>query len=208
MEVEAGRYPAKKRGRCTRLLLLLISTLMMLVGFAIFGLGVYLYVADSDIIAGVNLIALVLAIGFLLFLFGSIGFCGSYGRSMCCLCLYSVLMFLIIAGEIALVIMITMKMFDVDEFLEERWSELDNDSRITVQDNFDCCGYPDFNEAIGSPCPTLEDDIGCREGLEDYITDILLYIKIAGGVVAFFEILIFVLGCCLVNSIRKDKKEY
>lgn len=180
---------------------------MMLVGFAIFGLGVYLYITESDIIAGVNLIALVLAIGFILFLLGSIGFCGSYGRSTSCLCTYSGLMFLIIAGEIALVIMITMKMFDVDQFLEQRWSELDNESRVTVQDNFKCCGYPDFEEEIGFPCPTLTDSIGCREGLEDYITNLLLEIEIACGVAAFFEILIFILGCCLIRSIRKDKKE-
>jgi len=188
----------------------LITALMMLLGLAIFGLGVYLYIVDSDIIAGVNVIGGILGAGFLLFLLGSIGCCGAYKKSTCWLCCYTWILFLLIAGQIAGVIMTTQKMFDIDGFLEERWLELDNDSRVTIQDRFECCGYPEFEDDIGEPCPTLDDPItiGCREKLEDVVTKILMEIYIVVSVLGFLEILMLILGCYLIRSIRKDSAVY
>jgi len=207
MEIHSGSRPYRQKGRCTRAIMLLISSLMMISGFAIFGFGIFLYIANSELIAGVNLIGTLLALGFLIFVIASLGFCGAKKRSTICLCMYSCIVFLFIAGEIAVVIVVGAKVIDIDAFLEDRWGELDNDSRVTLQDTFYCCGYPDYEDDIGEPCPsTLEEDIGCKEGFEVAINNFLIEIGVACGLVAFLQIIMLVFGCCLLCTVRKDKK--
>jgi len=205
MNVHSASYTEPEpKGRCIRATMLLISALTMFVGFAIFVFGVYLYISKSEIIAGVNLLGLLLSIGFFVFLLASLGFCGAYKRSIVWLCFYSCVVLLLIIGEIALIIIVTTKALDVDAFLEDRWAELDNDSKVTVQERFECCGYPTYNEDSGVPCPPLVEAVGCMEGLENNINEFMLECAIAAGVAGFLEITMFVLGCCLVRAVNKE----
>lgn len=202
--VYSGEYTEPK-GRCVRAIMLFFSTLTMIVGVAIFGFAVYLYISKSDIISGVYLIGLMLSIGFFIFLIASLGFCGAYQRSLFWLYCYSFVVLLLIIAEITLVIIVTTNVIDLDTFVEDRWADLDNDSRVTVQDRFHCCGYPGYNEDIGIPCPTLDEALGCSEALEDYIDEFMLECAIVAGCVAFLEIMMFTLGCCLSRVVRKQR---
>merc|ERR1719320_675142 len=120
--------------------MLLLSGLTMVVGLLIFSFGVVLYISKSELIAGIQMIGLVLSIGFVVFLIASLGFCSAYKRSTVWLGLYSCLVIILIMAEISLAVILFTDVFDVDAFLEDMWAELDNDSKVTIQASFKCCG--------------------------------------------------------------------
>lgn len=214
MEIEANEAP--KDRKCVRRTMLIISGLMMLVGFAIFVFGVYLYVAGSEILAGTTLLGILLALGFIIFIIAAMGFCGAFKRSPCWLCLYSTVLFLLIAAQIALVVVVLLDQVDIDKFLDDRWGDLDNESKNSFQDNFDCCGYPGFKEDPGDECPAMEDMCtdpldestcdGCKKALEDQLKDRLLEIQIAGGVALFVELAMLIMSYCLLATERKQER--
>jgi len=203
MEVQSAGPPRRSGGNKFRAVMLFLSGLTMLMGLTIFVFGIYIYISKSGLVAGVNLILTVLGVGFLIFLFASFGFCGAYKRSKFWLFLYTCVVLLCIIGEVAVVIMVAVDAFDVDGFLEDRWYELDNDSRVTIQDYFDCCGYPGFYDNIGESCPVSATE-GCKVAFEDYVNEVLVVIAIVCGVAVLLQILMVTLGCCLIGSITLE----
>jgi len=207
MGVQSEAYPSpSSEGKYLRIIMLIISSLMMLIGFVIMSFGVFLYISKWDLIAGVVLLGSIISIGFLIFLISSLGFCGAYNRSKVSLFLYCCLVLLIALGQITFLSMIEAKTINVYKFLGYRWLEMDNDSRLTIQDNFDCCGWYEYGKDSAYPCPN-DVYMGCREKIEKNVDDFMLEIQLAAGIAIVLEIVIYVLGCCLLRKLPGKSNE-
>jgi len=205
----AADYDAKSinEHNCMRRSMIGISALTMFLGFGIFIFGVVLYISSKEWIDGTTLLAILLALGFVIFIIAAVGFCGAYKRSSCWLCLYSVIVFILLAAKIAFVVVIILGEFkdDLEGFVQDRWGDFDNDSKLNVQKHFDCCGYPEFEQNPGTPCdPNIT--VGCKDEIDSWIKDFEMEIFIALGVVAFIELVMIVMGCCLMRTNRKMNK--
>merc|ERR1719494_1046911 len=108
-----------------------------------------------------------------------LGLFGSLRRSVTCLFCNMLTVLLLIAGVSMIVILFADETLNVNAFLEERWMELTNCDRITIQDQFDCCGFPYYAENYGNPCPTQEENIGCGEVLEDFVNEFLFEMAVS-----------------------------
>jgi len=201
MEVQAEAFPSpSSEGKCLRIIILTISSLMMLIGFVIMSFGIFLYISKWDLIAGVVLIGSIISIGFLIFIISSLAFCGAYNRSKVSLFLYCCLVLILALGQITFVSMIEAKTINVYDFLGNRWLEMDDDSRLTIQDRFGCCGWDEYGKDSAYPCPDGP-NLGCRERIEKSVDDFMLELNLAAGITIILEIVIHVLGVCLLRKL-------
>jgi len=169
---------------------------------------VVLYISTDNWIDGTTLLAILLALGFVIFIIAAVGFCGAYKRSSCWLCLYTIIVFLVFAAKVAFVTIILLGEFsdELDDFVGHRWKDFDNDSKLNIQKHFDCCGYPNFSDDPGVPCSGSQ-NTGCKAEIDDWISNFEMEIFIVLGAVAFIELIMIVMGCCLMRTERKMKKQ-
>merc|ERR1712003_188974 len=114
---------------------------------------------------------------------------------------YSVIVTLILAAKIAFVTIILLGKFsdELEDFVADRWGDFDNDSKLNIQKHFDCCGYPGYNEDPGLSC-TAEQNVGCKDEIDKWINDFEMEIFIALGAVAFIELCMLIMSCCLMRT--------
>jgi len=192
-------------GKCGRTILTAISIIMLLLGIGVIGLGVLIYVTHPEISGG-YVVVIMLVFGLLLKIVALFGLFGSWNRSAFYLFCNAFTILLLIAGVSTVFILFENEKLDINTFVESRWMELTNHEKITVQNEFDCCGFPDYDEYYGSPCPTLDELVGCGEVLEEFVKESLVEITVTGGALTTLIIVMLFFSYCVLKGFRIDKK--
>ncbi|KNC51472.1 uncharacterized protein AMSG_07668 [Thecamonas trahens ATCC 50062] len=207
---------------CVKHLFVFINLIFLIVGLAVIGAGVHLSKKGSAVPknhSGPNVydyskhIATALyIIGSLISLVSFLGCCGAWKRIKALLCCYWMLVFLLIAAQVAIGVVVYHAAKDnkLDDHLADSWSSSDNAWKNSVQENFHCCGYNSPTDDPGSVCPgsTADDpNAGCRAVLKDDLQKALHVIVIVALVLAALELFgllaSMILMCCL-NTELKD----
>jgi len=189
----------------------------------------------GDMLGGKNLMIVAgvfAAIAGFVILISFLGCCGAYKEMSFVVVLYIIMLTVLVVIECAIVGVFVFYGADVEdkteEWLGDSMKEYDSDSDVKLawdkfQRKFDCCGVKNWTEwaeilssppdscckddaAVGS-CPN--DDYytkGCLAKVVDEIEDKMDILMYAGIGVLVVQVLCLLLGCCAVNSFRKEIK--
>ncbi|KAK7488844.1 hypothetical protein BaRGS_00019979 [Batillaria attramentaria] len=209
------------------------ESVCVLTGIAMIAVGAYLYVQKGDFLdllpkyEDINVTAVMIAAGIIIFVVAFIGFCGAWMESQCMLIMFFTVIFIIFAMEIAVGIVGFIYRDDIDEELgtqlreglkeEKRWPTWD-----TIQTEFKCCGvgnatdwYAAFDGAQQVPdsccsyegCgqrPQLAFGVpGCYQKVLDELDENFYALGVAGIVLGVLQILLLVMTMVLICTIRR-----
>jgi hypothetical protein len=82
-----------------------------------------------------------------------VGCMGAMMQNRVVLLFYMLVMVLSIVVQIIIAAFVLADSDGVEGYLEEKWLEAENDVRVDIQNEFDCCGLYEFNVTAGFPCP-------------------------------------------------------
>jgi len=187
-------------GKFARTVLIATSVIILVLGIVVIALGKFIYVAHREI-SGENVMVFMVAFGIASMIAALQGLLGAWNRSTFCLFCNSFTILALIAAISMVFIYFEVEGLDVRGFLETRWLELTNYERVTVQNNFDCCGF-NYRENYGFPCPTQGESVGCVDVLEDFLNERFVELTALTATVTTLFILMLLLNCGIVKGIR------
>lgn len=208
--------------KCLKYVLVIVNVIFLLLGLALLGLAVYLFVDKTVVIAAIKLTQPVLiaaiVIGGLIALISLLGCCGAAAENSCALCTYGTFISVLIVAEIAIAIVFFVIPTIVNGYVRCQWYPACGGCNSTYCSDANYCSWgcfsildflntnlPDWSTVIG--CNTDPSFENCLTHLETYLRDKLI---IVGSVAAAFAVieLLGVIGSCILRSqINKYKLE-
>ncbi|XP_014102876.2 23 kDa integral membrane protein [Bactrocera oleae] len=165
-----------------------------------------------------------IVLGSVILLISFFGCCGAIRESYCMSMTYSVLLFVLMIGQLALVIYMWVQkdryLVMMGDVVEKAWARRTHkaDYMDAIQISMECCGknsYIDYSFqgyyppscCKGNNC-NIENVYrrGCKQAFVDFWDKNSDIIKYAGLVVAAIEFVGFIFACCLANNIRNYRR--
>lgn len=165
-----------------------------------------------------------IVLGSVILLISFFGCCGAIRESYCMSMTYSVLLFVLMIGQLALVIYMWVQkdryLVMMGDVVEKAWARKTrkSDYMDAIQISMECCGknsYFDYSFQGYYPpscCKANNCNIenvyrrGCKQTFVDFWDKNSDVIKYAGLVVAAIEFVGFIFACCLANNIRNYRR--
>jgi len=203
-------------------------------GIAMVAIGAYLYVEKNDFLNlmpkldNINITAVMIAAGIIVFVISFIGFCGAWMENQCMLVMFFVSIFIIFALEIAVGIVGFIYKDDVDAELSAQLKsgmkdEKRHPSWDLIQKEFKCCGvttYEDWYTFYDNPqkvpdscctyagCgtrPSLSYGTGCYTKVKAEVEDNFYVLGAAGIALGVLQIMLMVMTMVLICAIRRSR---
>ncbi|CAD7015439.1 23 kDa integral membrane protein [Ceratitis capitata] len=165
-----------------------------------------------------------IVLGSVILLISFFGCCGAIRESYCMSMTYSVLLFVLMIGQLALVIYMWVQkdkyLVMMGDVVEKAWARRTRkaDYMDAIQISMECCGknsYLDYSFqgyyppscCKGSNC-SIENVYrrGCKQAFVDFWDRNSDVIKYAGLLIAAVEFVGFIFACCLANNIRNYRR--
>jgi len=198
----------KELGCCSSIMrgfILLINGLLSLAGLGIIGIGMWMYKWDTIALAGEELALIVMAFGGIVFIIGMCGFLSACKQWVCGLWIFSILLFLIICCEVAVIIYVFTNENASESFIRARWEDLNEESREGFQEQFGCCGWD--ASIPGENCPEdVASDEYCWQFIKNTIEaekQVVLYVGIG---IVLLETIMLVFTICLRYEVKEVKE--
>ncbi|XP_050322871.1 23 kDa integral membrane protein [Bactrocera neohumeralis] len=165
-----------------------------------------------------------IVLGSVILLISFFGCCGAIRESYCMSMTYSVLLFVLMIGQLALVIYMWVQkdryLVMMGDVVEKAWARRTHKSDYmdAIQISMECCGknsYIDYSFQGYFPPSCCKDNRcsienvyrrGCKQAFVDFWDKNSDVIKYAGLVVAAIEFVGFIFACCLANNIRNYRR--
>ncbi|XP_053967320.1 23 kDa integral membrane protein-like [Anastrepha ludens] len=165
-----------------------------------------------------------IVLGSVILLISFFGCCGAIRESYCMSMTYSVLLFVLMIGQLALVIYMWVQkdkyLVMMGDVVEKAWARRTRkaDYMDAIQISMECCGknsYVDYSFQGYYPPSCCKDNScrienvyrkGCKQAFVDFWDKNSDIIKYAGLVIAAIEFVGFVFACCLANNIRNYRR--
>ncbi|XP_025087799.1 tetraspanin-9-like [Pomacea canaliculata] len=218
--------------KCIQIVFIICNFIGILMGIAMVAVGAYLFVTKGNFLnlmpkyEDVNITAVMIAAGIIVFVVAFIGFCGAWMESQCLLIIYFTMVFVIFALEIAVGIVGLIYKDDIDEEVKtqlldglktsKRWPTWD-----AIQSEFKCCGvekkddwYAIMSNTVPDSCCSYEDcgkrpelayDKGCYEKVKSELKNNFIALGIAGIVLGILQIINLVISMVLICAIRRSR---
>ncbi|XP_037717872.1 23 kDa integral membrane protein [Drosophila subpulchrella] len=164
-------------------------------------------------------------LGTIILLISWFGCCGAIRESYCMSMTYSILLFVLMIGQLALVIYIWVQKDQLlkimGDVVEKAWAHRTrrSDYMDALQISMKCCGrnnYSDYSFQGKFPASCCDNTNncsqgtvykrGCKDAFVDFWDGNSEIIKYSGLVIAAIEFVGFVFACCLANSIRNYRR--
>ncbi|XP_030374897.1 23 kDa integral membrane protein [Scaptodrosophila lebanonensis] len=166
-----------------------------------------------------------IVLGTVILLISWFGCCGAIRESYCMSMTYSVLLFVLMVGQLALVAYMWIQkdkyLMIMDDVVEKAWDRRTRkaDYMDAIQISMECCGrnqYTDYQFQGYFPPSCCKDTNncrvetvyrrGCKQAFREFWDRNSDIIKYTGLVIAAIEFVGFVFACCLANSIRNYRR--
>jgi len=190
-------------GKFARTVMIATSVIILLLGIVVITIGKFIYVAHREI-SGEDIMIFMVVFGIASMIAALQGMLGAWNRSTVCLSCNSFTILVLIVGISIVFIHFEVEGLDVRGFLETRWLDLTNYERVTVQNNFECCGF-NYRENYGFPCPTQGESVGCVDVLEDFLNERFVELTALTATVTTLFIVMLLLNCGIIKGIRSEQ---
>lgn len=220
--------------KLTRIIVSVANFAFLLVGAALLTLGIfytinYSYFTDAipvdyQVIQHIPTISI--AVGGIIFIISFLGCCGTLKSNTCMLITYAVILILIFLAQVGLGVFALLKVKDIDDMNYQFKNQLgiifrnyDKTPEIVngIQTGLKCCGvtgpqwWTEASFSIPQSCYTNSTLIpyttGCADAASSFFNDSIRLIGIVALTISLVEVLSAVLALCLVNCIRRNKRQ-
>ncbi|KAI3636587.1 hypothetical protein MIR68_005276 [Amoeboaphelidium protococcarum] len=200
-----------------KLFLLILNVFTALIGAGILAVSIYALIAPADAVLSKATIPESYSIGGIviggfMLLTAFVGCFGSRSRGV--LLLYVFLLLILIAGQVALGVLIARGNINIRDAASEFWGNWSTEQRANFQNARDCCGFESVidRQAVTEQCPAIGITTrpACFPLLEQQYQDsrktIYIVLFALGGfeVLALFGCLLMLCGCCGQTTYRKE----
>ncbi|KAH3765741.1 Tetraspanin family [Pelomyxa schiedti] len=201
-------------GKCcvttTSLFIILLNGTLFLAAAVTAGIGFWAYYGDGSALSdlGISLANMAIALIVVGTAVASICFfacCGACCGSRVLLGLYMLLLWLLIAVQISVGIYILLNRDEIPTLLADAWSSASDDTRYSIEDQFDCCGFTGPLDQPGGQCDPSWTE-GCQEKLESTLEQNSLAVGICCLALVAFQIVAFICPCILCINLSKKNK--
>jgi len=195
--------------KCLKYLMFFGNLIIFLLGGALLGIGIYSYVRGeklSGLALSVNskqVEIAIIALGGVVMLLAFFGCCGAGIESKFLLSVFFVFILLLMLAELGVGIAGYVKRNDMESDLNSAWNKSSNETKVDIQNNFNCCGFNDFSQAI-LPCNY---NSTCYKKVKDDISNNLYIVGVAGITVACIQFLSLIFAGCLIHGLGAEQKE-
>uniref|UniRef100_A0A5K4F3T7 Tetraspanin n=1 Tax=Schistosoma mansoni TaxID=6183 RepID=A0A5K4F3T7_SCHMA len=218
--------------KCLKILLVIFNILIFACGIALIVIGSLSRIAINNYSSGIdsnikNLVIFVISLGCFLFLLGFFGFCGLSTENTCCLIVYTVLLSVMVAAEIAAGIAAVALKKDVKtQFLssvKSSVSEYDNNPDLKIfldkiQQEFQCCGsessndYTSVGQTIPDSCKNPTTKViysnGCLNKVIFFLEKYIVAVSATTFAVAILQLSCVVFSVCVIRATKSGDSYY
>lgn len=104
-----------------------------------------------------------------------------------------------------------MKANDVAKFASLAWGSSTNETRVALEEKFNCCGFYNTTDRIAEPCPagkqgSINIKDSCSQTILEVIKDLTVQIAVAAFIVTFFEASTAIITFFLAHRIKVVNK--
>uniref|UniRef100_A0A1I8H6E5 Tetraspanin n=1 Tax=Macrostomum lignano TaxID=282301 RepID=A0A1I8H6E5_9PLAT len=217
---------AKACFHCMRILVILFNLIFVLVGCAILGIAIFLYVdktfkgikdnmEESKIVLDIILFSAI-GVGGITIIVSTFGCCGAYHESECLLGTYFLCLFIIVATEVAAGVLIFVKsdkdvfreainkslLSSVESYMKDAGDAAPPQHLRSIQSYMKCCGA----NSVFDYASRME--LGCTDKIMTFLSNNKLWVLITVVIVAAFELLTLIVAMSLCCTVRRMESGY
>lgn len=94
--------------------------------------------------------------------------------------------------ELTVGIVAAAKTNDLPRFASAAWGSSTNETRLSLEQKFNCCGFSNTTDRIAEPCPegkqeSIDIRDSCSYAILNVIKDLTVQIAVAAFIITFFE---------------------
>jgi len=143
----------KARRTCIRKATLVICALFLVIGICMIIFGATIQKSDSQELVKNQLAVAIIVIGVFVLLIGCIGIVGALMDHKGVVLVYQALLGIFFFVQIIIASLTLADSSNADSIVQTAWNNADAGTRISVQNDFGCCGLYGNNTNIGEDCP-------------------------------------------------------
>lgn len=205
----------------SRTIVFYLNILFFILGVAFCGLGGYVW--TQPVVTDWGEHGKAVAIGLIVFglvivVLSTLAMCGSkkHHRHKCAIGTYSTFMFLLVAGQIAVVVYCLLNSKNVEPWLSKSWYNMSDSDRDQLMKDLKCGAYhPGETDSSGTVAPVkCTDDPDTDQCFNDCYTmykskflDINSVVVIVCIVVACVELVLLIASCCICCEPEQDDEK-
>jgi len=158
-----------------------INIFFLIFGAIIIGLGAYTMQGETGLYYSKALPTGIVVLGVFILLLSFIGCFGAMRENRFLLLVYAAILLIIFFCLLIIACVVLADKAKVESILSDVWVDANNQTKIGLQNDYDCCGFLKYGDAALDPCPTTATK-GCLEKLE---ADLDSKLSLLGGFAIF-----------------------
>jgi len=190
----------KARRTCIRKGTIIICLLFLIMGICMIIFGATIQKSDSQELVKNQLATAIIVIGVFVLLIGCVGIVGALMDHKGVVLGYQVLLSIFFIVQIVIASLTLADSSNADTLVSTAWNNADSSTRLSVQNDFNCCGlYGNNTNIVAEPCPPGTMNI---QGCSDAVVSDLKAKYWPAGFICIIQILLqiagLVFGCWMV----------
>lgn len=190
----------------------IFTIIFLIAGAGLIGAAAYVFATNGGVLANElsnlgPIAILVMVLGAIIFVVSFLGCCGSCTESRCCLNMYAIILFILIACEVAMGIYAFIHRGTViEELTQKSWDQMSQLSRNKIEDDFHCCGWGRYDADGFCAMPNPKYQPFCETIVVNWFHKSFFILAMSALGVGIVQIFGLVSSCCLSSSIKHAKK--
>lgn len=215
-EGEESNAAGKRSANCLKVPFFIINVLTWIGGGGLIGMAIWLVSTDNEFkhfIQNQNIFIVYITLAAVLFTAGIFGTCGILLGNKCLLQAYFVVVCLVFCTLFGLVIFGVVERSRVDKIIRDSWNKTNDETRIFIQEKFDCCDISLNNTGTKSHADkscfvnitNRAVKQNCFSKLTEWFEDNQIAIASGGSGVMLLLIFLMVTSCWFITKLKSKR---
>jgi len=214
----AVKVAFKARRTCIRKITIVVCILFLIMGICMIIFGATIQKSETQALVKNQLAVAIIVIGVFVLIIGCTGIVGALMDHKGVVFAYQVLLGIFFIVQLVLASLTLADSSNADTLVQTGWNNADPATRISIQNDYGCCGLWGLNTTLAEPCPAGSAGLSCSDAV---VSDLKSKYWPAGFICIIqilLEIVGLVFGCWMVcgqkeaapsdlQSKRKRKQE-
>lgn len=196
-----------KSAKILKIVLLAANMIFLIFGCVLVGVGSVALNSRVGVMSGLTLPTGIIVLGVFIMLLSFLGCFGAWRENRVFLGVYFALLALLTLLLLIVGIAVYVERNNASKYMIEGWRSSNNDVKVIVQLEFQCCGLMSYNDVEkGDPCPdNLPSKEGCLDSLKGSFRNNFTQLGAVGISFAVLMIVFLIFAGLLMKGIQRKK---